>query len=133
MTIFLCSSIYYYSVIKSSDTVIIHKMQLFKKHRTRTYPFGFCAFKAPCDASGYGPDGDRTRVQKSIPCSSTSVVCYLSFPLRRESRHPCRVSSFILRTMQQSLCTAVSRIFESVSECAGASRRILLPYSGCKC
>ena len=29
-----------------------------------------------------GVDGSRTRVQKQIPCTSTSVVCDLTFPPR---------------------------------------------------
>lgn len=34
--------------------------------------------------SDSGPDGNRTRVQKPIPCPSTSVVIPLTFPLRSE-------------------------------------------------
>lgn len=42
---------------------------------------------------GNGADGGRTRVQKPVPCSSTIIVCLLTFPLPCEDRHPQSFSS----------------------------------------
>ena len=60
-----------------------------------------------------GSDGSRTRVQKPIPCPSTSLVCYLTFPLPHENRHPYGFSSFMLRPQVQSLACVVSHIVEA--------------------
>ena len=32
-----------------------------------------------------GPGGNRTRVQKPVPCTSTIIVSYLTFPLPYEN------------------------------------------------
>lgn len=61
-----------------------------------------------------GPGGSRTRVQKPIPCSSTSVVIHLTFPLLHGEAHPYSFSSFMIRTPTQSLTDAVSHRFEPV-------------------
>ena len=60
-----------------------------------------------------GLDGSRTRVQKPIPCPSTSVVCYLTFPPPHENKHPCGFSSFMIRPQVQSLACVVSHIVEA--------------------
>ena len=42
--------------------------------------------RAPnCANTPYGPGGNRTRVQKPIPCTSTIIVSYLTFPLPYEN------------------------------------------------
>ena len=72
-----------------------------------------CHSKRPCNYtfSAYlqgllksGPEGNRTPVRKSIPCSSTIIVCYLSFPLPSENRHPDGFSSFIITPAGSKLC-----------------------------
>jgi len=60
-----------------------------------------------------GLDGSRTRVQKPIPCPSTSVVYYLTFPPPHENKHPCGFSSFMIRPQVQSLACVVSHIVEA--------------------
>ncbi len=60
-----------------------------------------------------GPEGNRTPVRKSIPCSSTIIVCYLPFPPPSESRHPDGFSSFILRPQAQSFACVVSCIVDA--------------------
>lgn len=64
-------------------------------------------------ASLSGLDESRTRVRKTIPCPSTSVVCYLTFPSPHENKHPCGFSSFIIRPPAQSFADAVSHIVEA--------------------
>ena len=49
-----------------------------------------------------GLDGSRTRVRNTIPCPSTSVVYYLTFPLPAENKHPAGFSSFMIRPYAQS-------------------------------
>lgn len=42
--------------------------------------------KEEFDASSFGgPGGNRTRVQKPVPCTSTIIVSYLTFPLPYEN------------------------------------------------
>ena len=60
-----------------------------------------------------GPDGNRTRVQKPIPCPSTSVVCDLTFPLPVLHRHSTGFGSFIVRLYGQSLPYIVSHKVEA--------------------
>ena len=60
-----------------------------------------------------GLDGSRTRVRSTIPCPSTSVVCYLTFPLPVENKHPPGFSSFMIRPHAQSLTCVVSHIVEA--------------------
>lgn len=60
-----------------------------------------------------GIDGNRTRVQRSLHRTSTSVVCILTFPLRRPYRHGYRFSSFIIRLHTQSLICIVSYIVDA--------------------
>ena len=60
-----------------------------------------------------GVDGSRTRVRSTIPCPSTSVVCYLTFPLPAENKHPSGFSSFIIRPHAQSFACVVSHIVEA--------------------
>ena len=60
-----------------------------------------------------GVDGSRTRVQKPIPCPSTSVVYYLTFPLPHDNKQPCGFSSFMIRPMAQSFANVVSHIVEA--------------------
>ena len=60
-----------------------------------------------------GLDGSRTRVRSTIPCPSTSVVCYLTFPLPIENKHPSGFSSFIIRPHAQSFACVVSHIVEA--------------------
>ena len=61
--------------------------------------------------SGLG--GNRTRVQKPIPCTSTIIVRSFSFPLPHGNEHPCRFSSFILRLTAQSFAVIVSHMFDT--------------------
>ena len=72
---------------------------------TKKNEFGFALFG--------GLDGSRTRVQKPIPCPSTSVVCSLTFPLPPGNKHPCGFSSFMIRPWTQSLVHVVSHIVEA--------------------
>ena len=60
-----------------------------------------------------GPGGNRTRVQKPIPCTSTIIVRSFSFPLLHGNEHPCRFSSFILRLTAQSFADIVSHMFDT--------------------
>lgn len=60
-----------------------------------------------------GPDGNRTRVQKPIPCPSTSVVYCLTFPPRNLNKHNSRFSSFMIRPHTQSLVCVVSHVVEA--------------------
>ena len=60
-----------------------------------------------------GVDGSRTRVQKPIPCPSTSVVYSLTFPPPHENKHPCGFSSFMIRPQVQSLACVVSHRVEA--------------------
>lgn len=60
-----------------------------------------------------GLDGSRTRVQKPIPCPSTSVVYSLTFPPPHENKHPCGFSSFMIRPQVQSLACVVSHRVEA--------------------
>ena len=60
-----------------------------------------------------GVDGSRTRVQKPIPCPSTSVVYFLTFPPRPGNKHPEHFSSFMLRPYAQSFAYVVSHMFEA--------------------
>ncbi len=72
---------------------------------TKKNEFGFALFS--------GLEGNRTPVRKSIPDSSTSVVCCLTFPLPPENKHPGGVSSFMIRPLEQSLSSVVSHIVEA--------------------
>ena len=60
-----------------------------------------------------GLDGSRTRVRNTIPCPSTSVVYYLTFPLPHDNKQPCSFSSFMIRPMAQSFANVVSHIVEA--------------------
>lgn len=60
-----------------------------------------------------GADGNRTPVRKSIPCSSTIIVLYLTFPLPSEKGHPDGFSSFIIRPYAQSFAYVVSHIVDA--------------------
>ena len=60
-----------------------------------------------------GPEGNRTPVQKPIPCPSTSVAYTLTFPLRTSHRQDARFSSFIIRPPVQSLAGVVSYMVEA--------------------
>lgn len=57
-----------------------------------------------------GPGGSRTRVQKSIPCTSTIIVRSFSFPPPHGNEHPCGFSSFMIRLSVQSFADIVSRM-----------------------
>ena len=74
-----------------------------------------------------GPDGNRTRVQKSIPCSSTSVVYYFTFPPRNLNKHNSRFSSFMIRPHTQSLICVVSHVVEAWLLKRGCSRSDCCP------
>ena len=60
-----------------------------------------------------GLDGSRTRVRNTIPCPSTSVVYYLTFPLPHDNKQPCGFSSFMIRPVAQSFANVVSHIVEA--------------------
>jgi len=61
----------------------------------------------------HGDDGSRTRVQKSIPRSSTIIAGYLTFPLSAGSRHSADFSSFMIRPYAQSFAYVVSHIVDA--------------------
>ena len=70
-----------------------------------------------------GAEGNRTPVRKPIPCSSTIIVGYLTFPLPHGNRHSCGFSSFIIRPYTQSLMYVVSHIVDArflMCECTKA-------------
>ena len=70
--------------------------------------------KSPENQGFYdGADGSRTRVRKSVPCPSTIIVCYLTFPPAAGSRHLTAFSSFMIRPYVQSLAYVVSRIVDA--------------------
>ena len=75
----------------------------------------FSSFMIPVETitSPGGPDGSRTRVQKPIPCPSTSVSYVLTFPLPDLRRHSSGFSSFIVRPQAQSFACVVSHIVEA--------------------
>ena len=60
-----------------------------------------------------GPDGNRTRVQKPIPCPSTSVAYTLTFPPQISYKQDICFSSFMIRPPTQSLIGVVSYIVEA--------------------
>ena len=60
-----------------------------------------------------GPEGNRTPVQKPIPCSSTIIVRFLTFPPLDENEHSSGFSSFILRPHTQSFACVVSYIVDA--------------------
>lgn len=66
---------------------------------------------APSRPSGAG--GNRTRVQKSIPCTSTIIVRSFSFPPPYGNEHPYGFSSFILRLTAQSFAAIVSHMSDT--------------------
>ena len=75
-----------------------------------------------------GPGGNRTRVQKPVPCTSTIIVSSFSFPLPHGNGHPCGFSSFMIRLTAQSFAVIVSHMFDAGSlrcECPGADMRQL--------
>ena len=80
-----------------------------------------------------GPGGNRTRVQKPVPCTSTIIVSYLTFPLPHGNRHSCGFSSFMIRPTAQSFADVVSYIVEawipkcrcSGSDCCQIRQRML--------
>ena len=75
-----------------------------------------------------GPGGNRTRVQKSVPCTSTIIVRSFRFPLPHGNEHPCGVSSFMIRPVAQSFASVVSHMFDAgfpTCECIGSDMRQL--------
>ena len=60
-----------------------------------------------------GPDGSRTRVQRPIPCTSTSVVGFFRFPPPPGNRHPDGFGSFMIRPDAQSFASVVSYMDEA--------------------
>lgn len=60
-----------------------------------------------------GPGGNRTRVQKPIPCTSTIIVRSFTFPLPYGNEHPYGFSSFIIRLSTQSFADIVSHIVDA--------------------
>ena len=68
-----------------------------------------------------GLDGSRTRVQKTIPDPSTSVVNLLTFPPPYGGARPYGFSSFMIRPQLQSLDCVVS----CVDDTPGPKRRCL--------
>ena len=61
----------------------------------------------------YGPGGNRTRVQTGIPCTSTIIVHFFTFPPPDENEHPSGFSSFMIRPCTQSLMHVVSYIVDA--------------------
>ena len=64
-------------------------------------------------ASFSGPGGNRTRVQTGIPCTSTIIVHFFTFPPPDENEHPSGFSSFMIRPCTQSLMHVVSYIVDA--------------------
>ena len=60
-----------------------------------------------------GAEGNRTPVRKPIPCSSTIIVSYLTFPPPPGKRHSDGFSSFIIRPYTQSFVYVVSHIVDA--------------------
>ena len=60
-----------------------------------------------------GAEGNRTPVRKPIPCSSTIIVPYLTFPPPSEKGLPDGFSSFIIRPYAQSFAHVVSHIVDA--------------------
>ena len=60
-----------------------------------------------------GPGGNRTRVQTGIPCTSTIIVHFFTFPPPDENEHPSGFSSFMIRPCTQSLMHVVSYIVDA--------------------
>ena len=65
------------------------------------YPSGVPEMETEHHGFGYGypsgVDGSRTRVQKPIPCPSTIIVCFLTFPSSNGNKHPFDFGSFMIR------------------------------------
>ncbi len=61
----------------------------------------------------HGPGGNRTRVQTGIPCTSTIIVHFFTFPPPDENEHPSGFSSFMIRPCTQSLMHVVSYIVDA--------------------
>ena len=80
---------------------LVHRKKGAKKLNASSLPFP------------YGPEGSRTPVRKPIPCSSTIIVDYLTFPPVHGNQHPCTFSSFMIRPAPQSFDTVVSYMFEA--------------------
>ena len=70
-------------------------------------------FQQLCGLSKSGAEGNRTPVRKSIPCSSTIIVPYLTFPLPSGKKHSDGFSSFIIRPHVQSFTCVVSYIVDA--------------------
>lgn len=64
-------------------------------------------------SSSGGAEGNRTPVRKPIPCSSTIIVSYLTFPPPPGKRHSDGFSSFIIRPYTQSFVYVVSHIVDA--------------------
>lgn len=94
-----------------------------KRTESELDEFGFCIISGVAEPEtelyvfGYhhpsGPDGSRTRVQKPIPCPSTSVAYGFSFPPPDSHKHDSGFSSFMIRLYAQSLTYIVSCIVEA--------------------
>ena len=69
-----------------------------------------------------GLDGSRTRVQRPIPCPSTSVVCSWRFPPMIRNKQPITFGSFMLRPTAQSFADVVSHIVEARLRWCGCHR-----------
>lgn len=70
-------------------------------------------FQQLCGLPKSGAEGNRTPVRKSIPCSSTIIVSYLTFPLPSGKKHSDGFSSFIIRPHVQSFTCVVSYIIDA--------------------
>ena len=70
-------------------------------------------FQQLCGLPKSGAEGNRTPVRKSIPCSSTIIVPYLTFPLPSGKKHSDGFSSFIIRPHVQSFTCVVSYIVDA--------------------
>ena len=57
-----------------------------------------------------GAGGNRTRVQKTIHCTSTIIAAFFGFPPADGKQQPSAFGSFILRPYAQSLAYVVSHI-----------------------
>ena len=90
--------------------IIVFKKQKPENTALTVFP-AFAARYSPFAKNGI--DGNRTRVQRPLHRTSTSVVFAFTFPPRHPQRHGCRFSSFIIRLYTQSLVYIVSYIVDA--------------------
>ena len=124
-TMAVCSSSikYRYKNIKNPDTAICYAriflwIRAIKNPRPVVFEYG----------TRSGPEGNRTPVRKSIPCTSTIIVRSLTFPLPDDNEQPSGFGSFIIRLQAQSFACIVSHMVDArilMCECIRADEQQL--------